>query len=85
MADYAHRGHTVSELRYHVVWVTEYRYPVLGGEIGLRAREVIRQVCEARGDDDHQRGGVAGSRACVCECPAATGPGADDAVDQGAP
>ena len=48
MADYAHRGHTVTELRYHLVWVTKYRYPVLQGEIGLRAREVIRQVCEAR-------------------------------------
>ena len=48
MADYAHRGHTVTELRYHFVWVTKYRYPVLRGEIGLRTREVIRQVCEAR-------------------------------------
>ena len=48
MADYAHRGHTVTELRYHFVWVTKYRYPVLLGEVGLRAREVIRQVCEAR-------------------------------------
>jgi len=48
MADYAHHGHTVTELKYHFVWATKYRYPLLGGAIGLRAREVIRQVCEAR-------------------------------------
>ena len=48
MADYAHRGHTVTELRYHFVWVTKYGYPVLRGEIELRGREVIRQVCESR-------------------------------------
>ena len=48
MVNYAHQGHTVTELRYHFVWVTKYRYPVLRGEIGLRAREMIRQVCEAR-------------------------------------
>jgi putative transposase len=48
MADYSHRGHTVTELKYHFVWATKYRYPILVGEIGLRAREIIRQVCEAR-------------------------------------
>ncbi len=48
MANYVHQGHTVTELSYHFVWVTQYRYPVLHGEIGLRTRELIRQVCEAR-------------------------------------
>ena len=48
MAEYSHQGHTVTELKYHFVWVTKYRYPVLQGEIALRAREVIRQVCESR-------------------------------------
>ncbi len=31
--------------RYHLVWVTKYRYKVLRGEIRERAREIIRQVC----------------------------------------
>jgi hypothetical protein len=48
VADYTHRAHTVTELRYHLGRVTKYRYPVLRGEVALRAREVIRQVCEAR-------------------------------------
>ena len=48
MAEYSHRGHTVTELKYHFVWVTKYRYPVLRGEVAQRTREVIRQVCESR-------------------------------------
>jgi putative transposase len=30
------------------VGVTKYRYQVLTGEVALRARELIRQTCEAR-------------------------------------
>lgn len=48
MSDYLHRGHTVTELKYHFVWATKYRYPVLQGLVGLRARELIREICEAR-------------------------------------
>ncbi len=31
--------------RYHLVWITKYRYKVLQGDIRLRIREIIRQVC----------------------------------------
>ena len=31
--------------RYHLVWITKYRYKVLQGDIRLRVREIIRQVC----------------------------------------
>jgi putative transposase len=31
--------------RYHLVWITKYRYKVLKGDIRLRVREIIRQVC----------------------------------------
>jgi len=40
--------HTIYEIQYHLVWVTKYRYHILKGEVGLRARELIRQTCEAR-------------------------------------
>lgn len=40
--------HTVHELSVHVVFATKYRYPVLTGEIGIRARDLIRQVCDAQ-------------------------------------
>ena len=37
--------HTVYYHRYHIVWVTKYRYQILEGLIRERAREIIRQVC----------------------------------------
>ena len=40
--------HTVYDIQYHFVWVTKYRYHILKGEVALRARELIRQTCEAR-------------------------------------
>jgi putative transposase len=30
-----------------VVWATKYRYGVLGGDIQLRCRDLIRQICDA--------------------------------------
>jgi len=39
--------HTVHELSVHIVWSTKYRYEVLQGEIAMRARDLIRQVCDA--------------------------------------
>ena len=41
--------HTVTELKYHLVWKTKYSYPVLRGDIGLRLREVLRMVCAEQG------------------------------------
>ncbi len=37
--------HCVFYHRYHLVWITKYRYKVLRGAILLRVREIIRQVC----------------------------------------
>jgi len=42
---YRKTAHSVYDLKYHVVWVTKYRKPVLRGEIALRTRELIRQTC----------------------------------------
>lgn len=39
--------HTIHNLTCHLVWVTKYRYPVLTGEVQLRARELIQQICDA--------------------------------------
>lgn len=46
--EYRKGSHTVYDLQYHFVWVTKYRYCVLTGEVALRARDLIRQTCEAR-------------------------------------
>ncbi len=48
MAEYRKDGHTVYNITYHFVWVTKYRYHVLKAEVGLRARELIRQTCLTR-------------------------------------
>ena len=45
MVEYRKGAHTVYDLKYHVVWATKYRYHVLKGEIGVRARDIIREVC----------------------------------------
>ncbi len=48
MADYRHSAHATFDLKYHVIWITKYRYKMLRGRIAECARDVIRQVCEAR-------------------------------------
>ena len=46
--EYRKGAHTVYDIQYHLVWATKYRYAVLRGEVALRTRELIRQICEAR-------------------------------------
>jgi putative transposase len=47
MEDYRKGAHTVHDIHYHFVWITKYRYGVLVGDIGLRLRSIIREVCMA--------------------------------------
>ena len=47
MADYRKGSHTVYDIKYHFVWITKYRYPVLRGSIAMRARKLLRQGCQA--------------------------------------
>ena len=48
MIDYRHSAHAVYDIKYHVIWVTKYRYKVMRGRVAERARELIRQICQAR-------------------------------------
>lgn len=45
MDNYRHGAHTVFDCKYHIVWITKYRFQVLKGEPGLRVRELTREVC----------------------------------------
>ncbi len=46
MAQYYRKtAHTTFDCTYHIVWITKYRYPVLIGDIAIRARDLIRQIC----------------------------------------
>lgn len=49
MDGYRKSSHVVYDIKYHVIWVTRYRYKVLRGPIATRTRELIRQGSEARG------------------------------------
>jgi len=40
-------SHSVHSLQVHLVWITKYRYHVLQGDVQLRCRDIIRQVCNS--------------------------------------
>ena len=40
-------AHTVYQLAYHFVWIPKYRARMLGGAVGERLAELIREVCAA--------------------------------------
>jgi putative transposase len=47
MAKQRSGSHTVSRLSAHLVWATKYRYHVLKGDVQLRCRELLIQICDA--------------------------------------
>ena len=49
MTEYSKTSHTVFHHRFHIVWITKYRYRVLQGELRLRIRELIAQASEELG------------------------------------
>jgi len=42
---YRKTAHSIYDLKYHLVWITKYRKPILHGAIALRVRELIKQTC----------------------------------------
>lgn len=47
MSEQRSNGHTVSRLTVHIVWCTKYRYSVLKGDIKMRCRTLLIQICES--------------------------------------
>lgn len=45
MQEYRKGSHTVYDIKYHLVWITKYRYKILKGDMGIRIRDIIREVC----------------------------------------
>jgi REP-associated tyrosine transposase len=41
---YDKSAHTIFHHRYHIVWITKYRFKVLQGQLRERVRGIIRQV-----------------------------------------
>lgn len=46
MQYYRKTSHSVYDCTYHIVWITKYRYPVLVGDIGVRVRELTKEVAK---------------------------------------
>jgi putative transposase len=57
MQNYRKTSHTTYDCKYHIVWITKYRKKVLGGEVGKRVRELVREICK-RYDVEILRGHV---------------------------
>jgi len=47
MSEQRVNGHSVSRLTAHIVWSTKYRYSVLEGDIQIRCRTILVQICES--------------------------------------
>ena len=58
---YKRRSHTIWDCKYHLVWVTKYRYPVFSGDVGNRCREVLRETARAHEMVIHARVDQSGS------------------------
>ena len=43
--DYRTGPHTKYKIEYHFVWITKYHYQVLTGDVAVRLRELVRQIC----------------------------------------
>ena len=48
MVEYRKNAHCVWDVKYHLIWVTKYRYKVLRGEVAMRTRDLLRQICQGR-------------------------------------
>ena len=44
MENYRKTSHCTYDIKYHMVWITKYRKPVITGKIAQRTRELIRQI-----------------------------------------
>jgi len=45
MENYRTGSHSRYDFKYHFVWVTKYRKPVLTGAVGTRVRDLVQEVC----------------------------------------
>ena len=48
MVEYRTSAHAVFDIKYHFVWITKYRHKILRGRVAERARDLLRQICQAR-------------------------------------
>ena len=47
MKYYRKTSHSIYDIKYHICWITKYRYQVLKGDIAPRTRDLIKQICSS--------------------------------------
>ena len=47
MQHYRKATHAVYDIKLHLVWITKYRKPVLLGDVAIRLRDLIREICKS--------------------------------------
>ena len=45
MEHYRRTAHTRFDLKYHFVWITKYRKKLLRADVGVRLRQIVREIC----------------------------------------
>ena len=74
MENYRTSSHSRFDIKYHFVWVTKYRRKVLTGEVGVRVRDLVREVCLAK-EIEILQGSVSGDHVHVLlSCPPTLSP-----------
>ena len=46
MKNYRKTSNSVYDIKFHLVWITKYRKPMLDGSIRVRLRDLIREICK---------------------------------------
>ncbi|MDR1150126.1 MAG: IS200/IS605 family transposase [Clostridiales bacterium] len=49
MAEYVHGSHAMYDIKYHVIWITKYRYKILKENLAKRTRILLTQIYSDRG------------------------------------
>ena len=48
MAEYRRSAHAVYDIKHHLIWITKHRYKAPRGRVAERARDLMRQIRQAR-------------------------------------
>ncbi len=74
MENYRTSSHSRYDLKYHFVWVTKCRRKVLTGAVGIRVRDLVREVCRTH-EIEILQGAVSGDHVHVLlSCPPTMSP-----------
>ena len=69
MENYRKSSHSRFDIKFHFVWVTKYRKRILTGEVAVRLRDLVREVCRTE-EVEILQGAVSGDHVHVLlSCP----------------